>query len=251
MIWGLDHEFKVTPLLNRLIELASDRGRRSQAEELRARIAASESAGKYNMQPFKTAIRELIGRFRSEAGSEQEQILDALARRIYGDKFDQERGDVFRQLFLKNYRTAQAAGEKKPRVMFRFGGYHGKRGLMTEYFSTTLANFIAEFGFIEGASMLNISFIACSDVASDGNGGQINPPRTCELGEIPWVKPFRSVAEHTWTLFDLRELRRGLKEGKLNVARELQDVIAGYDAVVLLKTRTPSRFIELKLRRAQ
>jgi hypothetical protein len=243
LIWGIDHEFKVTPLLSRLVELAPDRDRRILAEELRVRVAVAESAGKYNMQPFKTPIRALIRRFRSVPGSEQEQILDALARRIYGDKFDQERGDVFRQLFLKNYRIAQTAGEKRPRVMLRFGGYHGKRGLMTEYFSTTLANFIAEFGFIEEGSMLNISFIACSDVVSDGAGEETNPPRPCERGEIPWVKPFRSAAEHTWTLFDLRELRESLNDGKLNVARELQDVIAGYDAVVLLKTRTPSRFV--------
>jgi hypothetical protein len=128
--------------------------------------------------------------------------------------------------------------------MLRFGSYHGKRGLMTEYFSTTLANFIAEFSFIEGGSILNISFIACSDVVPEGTGGETNPPRPCEPGEVLWVKPFRSAAEHTWTLFDLRELRVSLNDGKLNVARELKDAIAGYDAVVLLKTRTPSRFLK-------
>jgi hypothetical protein len=63
LIWGLDHEFKVPPLLSRLIELAPDRGRRYQAEELRARVAAAESAGEYNMQPFKTEICALIHRF--------------------------------------------------------------------------------------------------------------------------------------------------------------------------------------------
>jgi hypothetical protein len=242
LIWGLDHEFKVTPLLSRLVELAPDHGRRCHAEKTRAKVAAAESAGSYNMQPFKPELRTLIRLFRPLPGAEIAQILDAVERRIFGGKYDQERGDVFKQLLLKNYRAAQAAGEIRPRVMLRFGGYHGKRGLMTEYFTSTLANFVAEFGFSEGASMLNISFIACSDIAPDGIGEQVAQPRLCGPQEAEWVKPFRSVAAHTWTLFDLRDLREQLRKGKLNVGRELREVIAGYDAVILLKTRTPSRF---------
>jgi hypothetical protein len=242
LIWGLDHEFKVTPLLSRLVELAPDHGRRRHAEMTRAKVAAAESAGNYNMQPFKPELRTLIRLFRPLPGAEIAQILDAVERRIFGDKYDQERGDVFKQILLKNYRAAQAAGELRPRVMLRFGGYHGKRGLMTEYFTSTLANFVAEFGFSEGASMLNISFIACSDIAPDGIGEQVAQPRLCGPQEAEWVKPFRSVAAHTWTLFDLRDLREQLRRGKLNVGQELREVIAGYDAVILLKTRTPSRF---------
>jgi hypothetical protein len=40
----------------------------------------------------------------------------------------------------------------------------------------------------------------------------------------------------------LRELRKPLRDGKLNVEWELGQVIAGFDAVVLLKDSAPAHF---------
>src|SRR4030095_5097282 len=65
--------------------------------------------------------------------------------------------------------------------------------------------------------------------------GQKSRPRPCSPSERFWLKPFLAAASAPWTLFDLRELRKPLREGKLNVEWELGQVVAGFDAVVLLQ----------------
>jgi hypothetical protein len=246
VIWGLDHEFKATPLLKRLGELAPDSSRRQRVASLLARVEAAERVGKYNLQPFKSEINALIRAFRFRPGTEGEQLLDALRRRVFGEEYDQERGDVFRQLFLRNYRAAQRAGEARPRVLLRFGSYHAGRGLMPEFGTSTLANFVAEFAFTEGARMLNVMFIACapdspSKLTDDWRARQSHP-RHCSPRERAWLKPFSEAAGGEWTLFDVRALRERARRGELAVGWELREVITGFDAVILLKESAPARF---------
>jgi hypothetical protein len=238
LIWGLDHEFRVTPLLKRLVELTPDLQRRLRVEAILAKVRAAESAGAFNMQPFKTELTALARMFRPPSGTEVAQILDAIKRRTFGDKYDQERDDVFKELFLRNYRAAQRAGGARPRVMLRFGSYHGKRGLMSDFGNSTLANFVAEFAYLEGARMLNVIFISCAD-APQSPGDQRRP---CEPRENGWLKPFAEAANYRWTLFDVRGLRELLGKGELRVGCELYEILAGFDAVVLLKDSARAHF---------
>jgi hypothetical protein len=67
-------------------------------------------------------------------------------------------------------------------------------------------------------------------------------PRPCAPGERVWLKPFLAAAAAQWALFDLRELRKPLREGRLNVEWELGQIIAGFDAVVLLKDSERAHF---------
>ncbi len=244
LIWGLDHEFRVAPLLAHLMELAPDGTKRRQIESTLAKVADAERSGQYNMQPFKREIEVVAGNISARPGSEEAQIQDALMRRVFGDGFDQPRSDVFRQLFLRNYRAAQAAGETKPRVLLRFGGYHAKRGLGGDYGygPSTFANFMTEFAYIEGVQMLNVRFSACSPTSTEDWRAPKSHPRPCSPGERVWLKPFFAAASSQWTLFDLRELRKPLREGKLEVEWELGQIIAGFDAVVLLKDSARPHF---------
>jgi hypothetical protein len=241
VIWGLDHEFKATPLLKRLGELAPDSARRRRVASLLVRVEAAERTGKYNLQPFKSEINALVGSFRFRPGTEGEQLLDALRRRVFGEEYDQERGDVFKQLFVRNYRAAQR-GEARPRVLLRFGSYHAKRGLMSEFGTSTLANFVAEFAFTEGSRMLNVMFITCAPDSSDDWRAPKSHPRACSPRERAWLKPFSEAAGGEWTLFDLRALRERARRGEVAVGWELREVITGFDAVVLLKESAPALF---------
>jgi hypothetical protein len=244
LIWGLDHEFRVAPLLARLMELAPDGAKRRQIESALPKVADAERSGKYNMKPFKHEIEAIAGNISARPGSEAAQIQDALRRRAFGDEFDQPRSDVFRQLFLRNYRAAQAAGETKPRVLLRFGGWHAKRGLGSDYGygAPTFANFMAEFAYIEGGQTLNVRFSACSATSTEDWRAPKSHPRPCSPSERVWLKPFFAAASSQWTLFDLRDLRKPLREGKLKVEWELGQIIAGYDAVVLLKDSARPHF---------
>jgi hypothetical protein len=55
-------------------------------------------------------------------------------------------------------------------------------------------------------------------------------------------RSFEAAASSQWTLFDLRELRKPLREGKLNVEWEIGQIIAGFDAIVLLKDSARPHF---------
>jgi hypothetical protein len=110
------------------------------------------------------------------------------------------------------------------------------------YGPSTLANFVAEFAYIEGGQMLNVRFSACSATSTEDWRAPKSHPRPCSPSERVWLKPFFASASSQWTLFDLRELRRPLREGKLNVEGELGQTIAGYDAVVLLKDSGRAHF---------
>lgn len=237
LVWGLDHEFRVAPLLARLLELTPNGAQRRQIESALTKVSEAERSGQYNMQPFKREIEVIAGSISARPGGEAAQIQDALRRRVFGNEFDQPRGDVFKQLFLRNYRAAQAAGETKPRALLRFGGYHARRGLGSDYGygPPTFANFVAEFAYLEGGQMLNVRFSACSMTSTEDWRAPKSHPRPCSPSERVWLKPFLAAASSQWTLFDLRELRQPLRAGKLNIEWETGQVIAGFDALVLLK----------------
>lgn len=235
LIWGIDHEYTVTPLLKRLLELVRDKTRHQQIEMLMTRVAEAEKAGRYDMQPFKSEIEAVTLGISARSGSEAEHIRGALHERLFGV-------DVKKQLFLSNYRAAQAAGEEHPRVMLRFGSYHAKRGLMSEFGTSTLANFVGELGAAEKGQMINVIFIDCALDSKDDWRAPKDHPRPCSPRERTWLRPFAGAAMHKWTLFDMRDLRKEVRAGRVDVNRELWEVIYGFDAVVLLKESTASHF---------
>jgi hypothetical protein len=237
LIWGLDHEFKMTPLLGRLSELTPDPERRRQVRDLLSKVGASERSGDYDVRPFGAEIAAIGRAFSPAPRSETARILDAMEKRA-GASDDPGRGALMKRLFLRDYRAAQAAGEEHPRVMLRFGSWHGKRGLGYKGGASTLANFVAELAVGEEARMLNVIFIGCSDAETDPPGH----PRPCSPQERIWLKPFKDAAASRWTLYDLRGLRPRLRDGSLGAGWELVDMITGYDAVVWLTATEPGHF---------
>lgn len=244
LIWGLDHEFKSAPLLRRLVALAPAGTWRARLAALLNDVAKAEAAGQYDLRPFTPTVQRVL--VEAPAGTsddgERAQLLDALRRRVAGDSGEQVRGEVFRQLFVQNYRAAQAVGETEPRVLLRFGAYHAKRGLMSEFGTSTLANFVAEFGHLESASMLNVMFVACSPTSTDDWRAPRFHPRPCSPRERAWLAPFAGTAVAPWTLYDLRPLRRPLANATLAAGWELREVVMGFDAVIVVTDSVRARF---------
>jgi hypothetical protein len=207
LIWGLDYEYRATPLLKRLAELSLGSPYRSQIESVRARVEAAEKRGDYKTSAFDAEIGELNRLMPATPGTELFQILDGLRWRLFAAS-ERDEEIVKKQLFLRNYQAAKRTGEVAPRVMLRFGGFHGARGLMPNFGDSTLANMIAEFAAIEGTRMLNISFPNCQAApASDF-------PARCSWEQEQVLKPFRAAATGAWTLFDLRGLREPLRQAQ-------------------------------------
>jgi hypothetical protein len=216
LIWGLDVEAKAAPLLRRLAELSPSALKRGRVEPLLARVEAAESGGNYNTGFFRDEIKELIRSLPAQKRTEASQILDALSWRIL-DAADRDIRNVKKELFLRQYQAAKQKGEAAPRVMLRFGGYHAARGLMHDFGTSTLANYVAELAATERSRMLNITFVNCRGTAP------ATFPRPCTWEQEEALKPFRAAATGPWTLFDLRGLREPLRRARLNALQSRPD----------------------------
>jgi hypothetical protein len=239
LIWGLDAEYRTTPLLRRLAELSPAPVRRNSIELLLTRVEASEAIGDYNTASFRAEIKELIRERRAKSGTELFQILDALNWRIM-EPAEREGRSVKKDLFLRQYHAAKRKGETAPRVMFRLGGYHATRGLMHDFGGPTLANSVAELANTERTRMLNVSFINCRATAP----GEF--PRPCTWEQERALKAFRAAAVGPWTLFDLRGLRPLIRRARLNALQaypngwEYWNLVMSLDAMVLLNNSKQS-----------
>jgi hypothetical protein len=211
LIWGLDNEYRATPLLKRLTELPLNPGRRSQIESLRLRVEAAEKMGDYDTRAFRSEIKGLMISIPAKPGTELFQLFEGLNWRIM-EPSEREVRNVEKDLFRQQYQAAKQKGEAAPRVMFRFGGLHSPRGLSPNSGVSTLANMIAELGTMEGARMLNVSFVNC----------QAHPtadfPRPCSWEQAELLKPFRAATAGPWTLFDLRGLREPMRRIRVSAA---------------------------------
>ena len=240
LIWGLDAEYRAAPLLKRLAELSPRLARRQALQSLLEQVEAAERSGDFNTHAFRAAIEQVIEQARARRGTELRYILDALRWRIAAPREDA--GDnLKKELFLRQYEAAKEEGEVKPRVMFRLGAYHAARGLMHDFGSSTLANFVAELATAERTRMLNLAMVNCQDT-SPGDF-----PRPCTWEQQRALRPFRSAAVADWTLFDLRGLRAPLRQARLNALQSYPDgweywsLVMSFDAVVLLHRSEPSR----------
>jgi hypothetical protein len=129
--------------------------KRGQADRLVAQVQAAEAAGNYETVAFRTGINELIRSTPTSAGTEALQLAEALKLRIM-ESDERAQHSVSKELFLRNYQAAKLKGEAAPRVMLRFGSYHAARGLMRDFGTSTLANYVAELAITERAKMLNV-----------------------------------------------------------------------------------------------
>jgi hypothetical protein len=233
LIWGLDYEYRATPLLRRLTELTPRGARRTQIESLLSHVETAEAAGLYDTESFRQEIEQVIRAAPAKPGTEEFQLLDGLQWRIM-DHSDRNSRDVKKELFLRQYRAAKRAGEAAPRVMLRFGGYHAARGLMHDFGRSTLANLVAELALTERSTMLNVLLINCRGTSP------ADFPRPCTWEYEEWMKVFRDAAAGSWTLFDLRGLRAAIRQARLNTLQaypegwEFWNLVMSYDALVLL-----------------
>ncbi|MCB1019998.1 MAG: hypothetical protein KDC27_08720 [Acidobacteria bacterium] len=239
LIWGLDAEHRAAPLLKRLAELSPAR-RRPDVQSLAEQVEAAERGGDYNTRAFRDAIERALDSIKAKPETELGYVIEGLRWRIAGPE-ERAGRNLKKELFLRRYRAAQAKGEAKPRVMLRLGAYHGARGLMHDFGSSTLANFLAELSIAEQTSMMNIAIINCQDT-SPGDF-----PRPCTWEQQRALQPFRSAAVGDWTLFDIRALREPVMRARLGALQaypegwEYWNLVMSFDAVILLSRSEPSR----------
>jgi hypothetical protein len=134
-----------------------------------------------------------------------------------------EREENMKDLFMREYRRALAAGETQPRVVLKFGHVHMYRGRSLAYVPT-LGNFVGEFAKSNGAKSFHLAMYLNNP--PDGFGGG---PKGSWLNVLAAVAP-----EGKWTVVDLRPLRGHWFAGKFKLPAELREVVFGFDAALLI-----------------
>ena len=130
-----------------------------------------------------------------------------------------------KNLFLRSYRRAQAAGDPTPKVLLKLGHWHVMRGRSPGHVFT-LGNFIDGFAQGNGSEAFLIGISTVSDVAGRGT-----------LSDYPDYAPLTAAgAGYALTLVDLKALR-GLAHGRKlpGLSSELSEWLFQYDAAVLIR----------------
>jgi len=234
-VWGLDQSFGVLHALDRLQALPGFRPT-AKFSELRAQGAKLDLTRPDEdrpdfMEKVKTSdLEELRRAMNPPAGSEAAFILDNLisSSEIYGDYesgryYDNGfvREEQMKHLFLREYRAAQARGERTPKVLVKMGHWHVFRGSGPSYLQT-LGNFVTEFATANGMEAYSL-------------GVYLRGP----WRDVVQQKGLEPIALATdagaWTIIDFRPLRARVATGEFGkLDPTLLANIYGFDAALVL-----------------
>jgi hypothetical protein len=163
----------------------------------------------------------------------------------YGNARRRER--LMKTLFAANYARAAAGTAPPPKVLLKFGAFHGYRGLNPVH-GSGIGNYVAEFAEAQGAQSLHIYLMP--EKGSQPIHPRVGQPaqrRPFNLADQPgwrYLQPiFSNRLQSGWTMFDLRPLRQdvaapGGAMGAVNP--ELATLVFGYDILVIVPASTPS-----------
>jgi len=244
-IWGLDQSFGVLHAFDRLAVLPGFRATpkfeelHRQAEQLDS--TRLQDGRSHYMANVKLAdLEELRRRMAAPDGSEAKFILDNLvsSSETYGYYRRAETGELcsyangfvreeqMKRLFLREYRAAEAQGERNPKVLVKLGHWHVFRGYGPSHLQT-LGNFVTEFAIANGAEAFSIG------VYLRGTWRDVKTQKGLE----PIALGTDSAA---WTIIDFRSLRPAVAGGRFGPLNpKLLANIYGFDAALVLGGASP------------
>lgn len=182
------------------------------------------------------ALREQIA---APKGSEARFILDNLvsSSEIYGNYQRAQTGELtgyasglareqlMKRLFLREYRAAEARGERHPKVLVKMGHWHIYRGVGPSHLQT-LGNFATEFAFANGREALTVA------VFLRGSWRDVSH----QEGMMPIAMATDAAA---WTVLDFSALRPAVRAGKFGALdSHLLAYLYGFDAALVLGNAT-------------
>ena len=131
-----------------------------------------------------------------------------------------------KRLFLREYRAAEAQGERNPKVLVKLGHWHVFRGYGPSHLQT-LGNFVTEFAIANGAEAFSIG------VYLRGTWRDVKTQKGLE----PIALGTDSAA---WTIIDFRSLRPAVAGGRFGPSNpKLLANIYGFDAALVLGGASP------------
>lgn len=238
-IWGLDQSFGVLHALDRLASLAGFRAT-PKFEELHRQAEQLDSTRLRNHSHYiedvnLADLEELRRQMPAPEESEAKFILDNLvsSSEIYGFYRRAQAGELtsysngfvreeqMKHLFMREYRAAEALGERNPKVLLKLGHWHVFRGQGPSHLQT-LGNFVTEFATANGTEAFSVGVYlrgAWRDVKTQKG-----------------LEPIALATDPSaWTIIDFRSLRPPVSAGQFGVLNpKLLAHIYGFDAALVL-----------------
>lgn len=252
-LWGIDQVFLGSApwLLARVADRTLDRQARQIARDL---IAAQR--GQINGLGLDPApLERLRDRLSVSREHELQAMVEAMlaSQMIYapfsggsGESFvaNNEREQLMKRNFLREYRAAARRDGQLPRVMLKFGGYHMYRGA-TPTGVQGLGGFVTELATANGRSSLAL-YVACGP--GGATGGLRGESDSCdERLAKDWPFLAGHIDPTQVTIFDLRtwKLRQrrwqhlGADQQRLLFSYDLLVVVPGHPAAQMLPGLAP------------
>lgn len=247
-IWGLDQEFGVSHVLDQLQAQAGKVGREA-IEALRAKVRPLEGkrendhflANQATAEDFSRLRQALKPRpgsleeFEIDQLSKSEEIFEYYRRAVKGEptgwKNNSVRESNMKDLFMREYRFAQAQGDRLPRVLMKFGQYHLYRGLNPADTLST-GNFVTELAKSNGMKSM-LFFFAVRD------NKEVPADHSWDF-----IRPFLEHANpNQWTVIDIRPLRDYWYGRMIPVINsEFARLLFGFDALFVIGSSKPATF---------
>jgi hypothetical protein len=230
-VWGAEQAFGATHYLEELIELAPTEAAGELVRALHAEASEDEAdrdvSNRHYMsrtdakRPRFLALREA---FAPRPGSRAEFLIEALIKsdEIYGYYHravagevvglynNSVREDYMKRRFMTEYRRAEAADGKQPRVLLKYGSWHlfHGRGPGNVY---TIGNFVQEFSIANGMETIGVMLLTSEKAGFDPQAPA-------------WLGPLLPEQLSEWTLVDLRPLRPYAHARKIGTSLSPKDL---------------------------
>lgn len=258
VLWGLDQEFILSSAFHfkRLTEIAPKEAQEIANEYYEktknefAQIVKNKNPGLAFLTSAKAEDFDKLEAAFKNSNEEAKTILRELREswEIYqknstgrGYESNLQRSAFMKRHFTDYYNKALAKHKSPPKILFKFGANHTKRG--KNYTDVhDIGNFVAELAagnnsksfhlFVQAVSGTQNSYLPFLENIADKQ-------KKIELKEDAWImdaRVFLEIADSkNWTVIDLRPLRPLISGRKLKeLPRGLADLIWGYDAVLIM-----------------
>jgi hypothetical protein len=265
-LWGLDQEFLGAASVLLMQMAAQSNGpktvaaiRLAEAKDKQAELKARSSGDATQLfldSASDSDIFTLQAALASDGTPTSQAIMHEFteSRRIYrlnsagSPESNSVRSSLLKQHFLDHYRTLERT-TTAPRILLKFGDNHMWKGFNGLH-QLDLGDFVAELASVDHTTSLHIQVLAAKGTLADF-GGYARPMKneSFVLSDIPeyhWLKPVVDMipapngVEPEGVVVDLRKLRFR----NLELPNEWENLIYGYDLLVMLPEFTPANLYQ-------
>ena len=269
VLWGLDQEFIMSSAFHfkRLAELAPDAKAKQVVDEYYskiktefARIIKSKNPQLAFLSSAKGEDFDKLDAAFKGASAEAKTILSELrqSREIYQKNFDGrgydsnlQRSILMKRHFIAYYNNAARLRKTPPRVLFKFGANHVKRGKnFTNVYD--IGNFVSELAVSHGSTSFHLFVLPIGGTQNayvpflENVADKEKKVVITESSGFFDARPFLQTKEgKDWAVIDLRPLRPLVHSGKLKLPRGFADLVWGFDAVLVMPETKASTLFEI------